>query len=300
MTDFTAAAAEDQWLLAGVTKGRPGYAFHIEHVRVLNDAEMDDLDEASALMTFITQGSPLASLQRAHHEWVATYDRAQQAYLKKEPMVADVFRIDLPKSVNALFFEFKAFIDQNRRWISKTYGRKSPVLKGFDEECKAVYDSSIAYRVGYNLRNAAQHRTSVITIQGSDGMENGNRVRKIEVRMAEDAVDDKWQKPVRAQLDRPIYMAPILDGVLDGCELMHARLLIDCEERAVPAARLLRDTAREVTDAIDGDANAALVQDGTTPGGGGPLSMRAFRYDLADVYENALGQARTLLRCAAA
>lgn len=275
----------------------------LHRVRDIEDDERERLLRASRLVSQLTLGSPYKSLLNAHDRWTEAYGRAVAATQQGgDDRAESVMSDDLPAGVSGFLFAFRAFTDHTARWVIEEFGRDSAEHQAFVEETHNVYDSNLAYRVGCNLRNTAQHRSgSVLNINATSSLTSDGDVESgLRVTMAPDAVDEHWQARARNevhQMTGPIFIAPLLVGVVAGSERVHARLVLLSERVVRPAAETLLDTLREAVRETDERAGAVLVErllERQVP----QLKLAVLRYDLAELYLKNVGQSGQLLAAA--
>src|SRR4051812_10481061 len=285
--------------------GGPGLVAHLlsddpmvdrvlDVVRDLTEEERDALVAAGRVVDELTTGNPFFALERTYARWLTTYHDCWDLIDDVGEMQAErAIRHDLPSAVNAVLFEFRAFVDQIDHWAHETLdaeGRAAVVA-----QTQTEYGGSFPYRLACNLRNTAQHRASVVAVTSRNReVAPGQIESDLAVSVARDVVDNKWQPRVRrefAEANHPISVHELLRDLMQSCERIVARLLITAEQHAHPAiSRILAATAevRRMTEDDGAVASVMIDEMKARPDGSmyGDMRLTHLRHDHATSLDN--------------
>jgi hypothetical protein len=220
----------------------------ITEVRPLTDAEAAEALRANSLVHSVT------TARSPYGKFEARLDAFEQgvsdaiASMESGPLQRPDPPLD--QRFSDVLHAFKVFLDHTPHRLRKAFGKSSPAETAFREACGAEYDHAFEYRLAYNLRNEAEHRTDVLSVNYAKSIGTPARVRAVIANdVIENAIrDTKWQARVRRELkDRvgPIG-APDLLVVLRGCvQRIYFRTLLaqrrEIEEAIATSERLAQD-----------------------------------------------------------
>lgn len=156
------AVDEYVWRVGSLKKGDGKTQPHkLSATRLISDEERTRLDDASALLSEVTDNSPFNRLAYKYLHFNRYVASIAENYRNRAGNPEELKAI--PERLDDLLSAFRAFDDRTCNNLSKRYGKESDQLKLFRGALSFEFDNVFAYKFSCQLRNYSQHAGSPIS-----------------------------------------------------------------------------------------------------------------------------------------
>lgn len=276
-----------------------GGEFTFTFLRELGDGELGRWLAAQKLFESLTAGSEFAALMEARIRFSASVDALEVSSPAFFPSAAALVQ----SSFKAWLSAFRSFDDRTAAWLSGLPEGRPDMFRCFKVSLSAEYDANFAYRLCATLRNASEHAGEVINDVSATrrGAPDGSAVTEARLSFDGSRLADAFPKlkaSVRAELrasTAPIGVESVVGAAMLSCERAHCRLLLALWDQVEPALRLIYGLHAEAVAVGGGNAAAAFVDASALTLGGGSLTLKYVRKDVADLVRENEVQAHRVL-----